>query len=315
MLDLTRLVFAYLVMVDLRNWMHILPHEIKQRPLNQLCIPGTHNSASHDCSHRNGLGKDAERILKYLPAKLIQRWAKCQRVSPLQQLNDGIRYLDIRLSMNRGVVNICHGLNSISWDELISELNEFILSTRSEVIILDVNHLYGFNQLGDHIFVIESMITKIGRNKIANRSLNPTLTLQELMDNGIRLVFIYENAPIAKDYDVWDLGQIQSPWPNSSNFDHVYKVIHTGLKTRHFSSLHVCQFVYTVGHSEIITSLVPFSKTPKTIMEFGAKLTLNTHEYLAEMKSRPNIIIVDDYRLNGNSFVSTIVNQNHSQQA
>lgn len=72
--------------------------EIRQTiPIINLAIPGSHDSCSYGISQKSHIGPDAEKVVKYLYSIIpcsrfvIRRWAKTQKYSLLEQLNNGIR--------------------------------------------------------------------------------------------------------------------------------------------------------------------------------------------------------------------------------
>jgi hypothetical protein len=64
-----------------------------------------------------------------------------------QQLNDGIRYLDLRLCAPVGSVSevtLCHGVYSPAGITLVlKQIHDFVVAHPSEIVIVDLNHFYG----------------------------------------------------------------------------------------------------------------------------------------------------------------------------
>lgn len=69
-----------------KNWMSEINPRLK---ITRINIPGSHNSAA-----------------KYIP---LSFFARCQSLTILEQLEAGIRYLDIRLRLNQEGFNLAHG--------------------------------------------------------------------------------------------------------------------------------------------------------------------------------------------------------------
>jgi len=114
------------------NWMGLLDPYLK---LNQVILPGTHDSGSFDIEH----GIKIPFIGEYT--------AKTQMLDILEQLNLGIRYLDIRLKVIDNMLKIYHGIlpckkinGNIVSDLLLSDvINDciiFLINHPSETIII-----------------------------------------------------------------------------------------------------------------------------------------------------------------------------------
>ena len=88
-------------------------------PLSQILLPGTHDS---------GATRDF-----FIPAT-----ARCQWMSITQQLNAGVRYMDIRLTRVKGKLDVYHGpaYQGISFEDVVSDVLEFLEENPSETLIM-----------------------------------------------------------------------------------------------------------------------------------------------------------------------------------
>lgn len=105
----------------LTSWMGSLP---AATPISMLNIPGTHDSgADRGC-----------------PGPLFDRYAKCQDMSIHEQLEAGIRYLDIRCRRKGAAFQIYHGQcnQAKSFGDVLAECQEFLLSNPSEAILMRI---------------------------------------------------------------------------------------------------------------------------------------------------------------------------------
>lgn len=77
---------------NLECWMGNLPEELRKLPLIYLAIPGSHDAMSFNLS--NQVAPDAEPIVsslfKCIPC-VVKNWAKTQKYTITQQLENGIR--------------------------------------------------------------------------------------------------------------------------------------------------------------------------------------------------------------------------------
>ena len=109
--------------MSLNNWMG----SIKQTtPLYNLSIPGTHDSCA---LHDEGFG-----------------YTQCQWLSITDQLNNGIRFLDIRLRYvpDEDILAAHHGAiyQKITFMEIQQEVTEFLKAHPTEVILMNVQQEY-----------------------------------------------------------------------------------------------------------------------------------------------------------------------------
>ena len=125
-------------------WMEKYSSLLGRLTLTEMTLPGTHNSGT------------------YRPVSQVgSMWVKCQSLSLSQQLQCGIRVLDLRIGQKSpGNYIICHD----TWDtnyslaQALKEVTEFIETSKKEVVILDFhrfvklgNRQYDYNQLKQHI--------------------------------------------------------------------------------------------------------------------------------------------------------------------
>jgi 1-phosphatidylinositol phosphodiesterase len=105
-------------------WMSELGDE---RLLSHLSIPGTHDSGTEKITNNvlDGFG-----------------WAKTQNFSIEQQLNDGIRFLDIRLKNKGSALELYHGSVDcdIAFDKVLDWVKAFLSKNPREVILMSIKN-------------------------------------------------------------------------------------------------------------------------------------------------------------------------------
>lgn len=98
-------------------WMKDVKDEVK---ITELSIPGTHDSgAMHSFLDVSG---------------------KCQDLNILNQLNIGVRFLDIRLQLVNDKLNVVHSFvdQGLTFDNVLKDLNSFLNNNESEFIIMSL---------------------------------------------------------------------------------------------------------------------------------------------------------------------------------
>ncbi|WP_329012307.1 phosphatidylinositol-specific phospholipase C [Streptomyces sp. NBC_00690] len=106
-----------------RNWMSSLPDS---RSLTRMTIPGTHDTCSNNAN--NGT-----------------MWAKCHNWSIWDQLERGIRFVDIRLNGLQGTANemgVYHGswYQDIRYQDVLNACDNHLRNNPREVIIMRVKN-------------------------------------------------------------------------------------------------------------------------------------------------------------------------------
>lgn len=115
------------VVDDTRNWMTALSDDLY---LYELSIPGTHDSGTGEFV---GAGT-----------------SKCQNYNIMQQLNDGIRYFDIRVDEE---MDIRHGITDcgIDFDDVWNDFTLFLKEHPGETIIMQLNSHDDDDEIADDL--------------------------------------------------------------------------------------------------------------------------------------------------------------------
>ncbi|MFD4692764.1 phosphatidylinositol-specific phospholipase C [Streptomyces sp. NBC_00683] len=91
-------------------------------PLQRLTIPGTHNSG----------------------ARYGGPWTACQNTTVAEQLNSGIRFLDIRCRISGDAYAIHHGASyqNLNFDDVLGACRDFLAQRPSETVLMRVKQEY-----------------------------------------------------------------------------------------------------------------------------------------------------------------------------
>lgn len=191
------------------HWMQHMANNLRDTELSRVAIPGTHDSGTYGITALSGLSPDVPEvfrdILMYVPnaTRLIAPWVKTQDLTIYEQLNEGIRYLDIRVCYNPedDELYVCHGLFSIRVEELLNQVGLFIKEQNQEIVILDFNHFAAMG-IDQHRRLADMIVTKFG-NKLAPRSLGNNVTVGQIWSGNFNVLVFYrdntEGEPRAQD--------------------------------------------------------------------------------------------------------------------
>lgn len=116
-------------------------------PVGRILIPGAFNSSSYACDAANGMSPDAPGVVQALfgsedtpnddpNRQRVVDWAKTQDRPIAQQLLDGIRFIEINLTLKDGALTTWHSVYGVPVDEVLDDLVAFSVAWPEEAIVL-----------------------------------------------------------------------------------------------------------------------------------------------------------------------------------
>ncbi len=128
---------------SLERWMDDLSDEEKRKPLNELVLPGTHNSGAYISDYsvylaKNGWTRHVSRLAHYLaPLRhYLNSLILCQNLNITNQLELGIRSFDLRITSFEDSFFVSHTFCCIELREILEQFVKFIATHQSEVILI-----------------------------------------------------------------------------------------------------------------------------------------------------------------------------------
>lgn len=218
--------------VDLANWMAQMP-ALANLPLTQIPIPGTHDSGTYGISAKSAwalTGDDEYGELTKLPEfvqdlivkPIVAGWARTQSNNLYQQLNDGIRYVDLRLSNEPdGQIYIEHALRGPQIDEVIDDISRFVHEHPKEVVIVYAQQFTNFSPQTHAEFVAQ--LQNAFGDRMASRSLSTSATLNDFWAIDKNVIVVYDDAnTVNGDAQLWYDNTLYRPWPDVPSMDELY---------------------------------------------------------------------------------------------
>ncbi len=221
-------------------WMSELSGPLRDVPLTQAVIPGSHDSGTYSIADDAPFSPDLplenlaqlkDLLLsrpKLVPQvnQFMARFARAQNTDIGAQLETGIRYFDLRPgASNNGqgsdllVVHSLYGGNILA---MISTVGAFLETHPYEVVILDFSHFTAMND-AHHRQLIAHLKTTFGA-KLAPRPPNAsednpganTYTFGQMRANGWQVVALYHDASAEAEPGLWRYGTPQDTkwWPD-----------------------------------------------------------------------------------------------------
>lgn len=285
---------------DLSKWMEIFSKIIQDKPITELYLPGSHDSATYQLENHIGKNQDLSNKLNYLGINnTIKNWAQAQDLSVLQQLVAGIRYLDLRVIYrdSKKEFYTVHGLYGPSLDDILKQISQFLAKNPKEIIVIQVGDLrYMPNGELSHNNLVDKLKKYFG-DKIIDKSTPLDTPIKDLWQNKKQVFLIYDNYDIASKYDyLLPTKSINSYWANKDSVNDLKEALDKNLANRKEDKkqFYVIQSQMTPNNSTIAKSYIPFTKNFDNLKQMADAVKNNLVSWLSEWRSHgPAIILLD----------------------
>lgn len=261
------------------SWMAEMAKHIENTPLCNVGLPGTHDSGTYQFDKDMGASPDSDltksiqdkldkggllsKLTDTILSNVFERLCQCQDASIKNQLEAGIRYLDLRVAFHKdtGKYYTCHGVFCADMADIMKDINAFLEKNPKEIVILDFNHLYEMD--GHHKeFVDDIVLATLGDKAASNLTLQPDTVVGEYWKEGMQAVVIYCDKTVVKDHQqdgkLWPQQLISSPWPNVIDATALHDKLKGKLEKRNKNKFFVLQGILTPDgeliKSEVMTS-------------------------------------------------------------
>jgi len=140
--------------------------------------------------------------------------------------------------------------------ESLKPMKQFLDSHPKEVVFLDFNHLYGFQNY-DQVLQFAMLVQELfGSSKTVpfDHSISE-ITLQSLWQKGQQVWIFFFSGSISQ-YDVWSSTQIISPWAKTADDNRLINFLEANYHAGRVTSTHyVHQGVMTINAGSVILNL------------------------------------------------------------
>ncbi len=136
---------------DPERWMEDLAPQIGDRPLSELHIPGTHDAGTFSLSRTDPVLSVAQNDaptdqFEGIPLLRVADYVYTQNLSFAEQLDLGIRYLDVRLTCEPDGMYIVHVFRGEPMVDALDQIATWVDEHPAEVVLLDVQKNYGCDE-------------------------------------------------------------------------------------------------------------------------------------------------------------------------
>merc|ERR1712142_174300 len=316
------------------SWMGDLPDHAREAPLISLCIPGSHNSFTYTLERTGTGGPDQPEFVKQLLAKCpgvsgstLYKWSVTQGLNLVAQLESGIRYFDIRLQAlteeDERVFKILHCLLGSNIVELMKDIKKFLDENKSEIVILDFQRLYEFEE-SDHEMLINLLVT-LFKDMLCTWSQDISkISLASMEASGASLILIYPSI-WDKKYEelrktkldsntlslLWGRNFCPTPWPDTASTSTLRQFLDTKLEERDQKMLFISQGILTPNWKTIMFRA--FSNLDSAMASKSNTLVRDWLKTLQTANKKPNIVITDFVGIRQSSWdiIYTLIKMNH----
>lgn len=333
---------SFAAFANYADWMSVIPN---QRVLNQLIIPGTHDSGTYAIKSESpfALTPDAplpiwfQAISNLFPISIVRLivsgWSKTQPESIAIQLNHGIRYFDFRVclypdSLFTKHFYLCHTLIGEKLSHALSTIHDFIKAHPTEIVLLDINHIYNLNNSDDEARLVGIIKNKLGDIAISN-FYNPDSTVGEIRQSKRNVIILMDvnqkilepdAAQFAAQY-CWPEKNIHSPWPNTSSITDLKNTLDAEIALRAKTVLtskrfFVLQMIQTENTQQVINGILNSAQYPNTIQRYESPLNQFIIAWLMSYASayqQPVLnIVMQDWFLKNSGLIDLAIQHDQS---
>ncbi|CAK9815683.1 PI-PLC X domain-containing protein 2 [Anthophora plagiata] len=217
-----------------------LPEPLKNIPIIHLAIPGSHDTMTYTIKRHSDVGPDEPRYIRvlgrycsFLLKPIIFNWSITQNESIVDQLDNGIRYLDLRVATKPtdGYIYFVHGLYGSKVYRPLQEIAEWLSSHTNEIVILDFQHFHSFSGM-DHRHLMETIIRIFPTKLCPIASSFDDITLNWLNSKEYQVILIYRNEYAQNNSNFWSSSLWCTPWPNTVRVNELLDFLDMELNAR-----------------------------------------------------------------------------------
>lgn len=302
---------------DRPDWMAEMGPRFLNAKVGEVIWPGTHDSGAY-CQdfdynkvvHHECLRYAATHILNCLGPRVrrvASDWGRTQMMSVRQQLEHGVRYIDLRVArcMKDGCYYIVHSFCGPCVEDVLEEIASFATDHKKECILLEVDPVSEV----DHVELHSIFRRKLGdlllkRECGSSHSFSPvSLTVSHLIEKG-RILVLYKLPTLYGYMDTvlsfWDSRFTYTPFVMSldpsvkeghqlENFLHFSSNFHGLASSKHQYIFHF-MYALTPTLCEILRSfLMPIftqrgEDEPRSLQECAQQLNPRLVQFIGRIK-------------------------------
>lgn len=288
------------------SWMGDHATVLANRSLLNLTLPGTHDSAAYEMTLQvmpGSLPWPLAQLLQIaaqsgLPlGEFIIHWAISQDQSVRQQLEAGVRFLDLRAGFNGSHWVTCHSMVGPVLFPVLVQIAEFLEAHPREVLVVEMTHIY--NAGIDLEAVLARLIQRV-LGKYMLPCCRADMTFEAMWRQRAQLIFVTSLEP-RNGEPWWPPASIWGGYANSDDVETMYNYNLRQLSSEtvgehHFNKL---SWILTPQLTTLAKSLF---EPPATLIDLADTANPLLGDFVdAALEARPillpQIIIADHYEM------------------
>ena len=284
---------------------------LKNKPINQIIFPGTHDSGAYTVNFKKSM-KSYLRLLKLLKTS-TKDWTKTQDFNIFDQLSKGIRVFDLRLSYREkdNAFYITHTLTCTSLKDIIEQVTSFTENHPDEIIILLLKADWSYRQSLTVEKRMEAL--KLIKNKLnLIKNTNDFTTYKTLLKEKARIYLFFEG--INDDY-VWQHNRVVDPWIDTEKVNDKYEFLIEKYQNmqKNSTNFNILSFTITPQKNTIIKDirnrlLKPCWYKKKSIKTMTSAIQNKIYEFTLKYKCNKLACFTTDFPTP--TFITHIINLN-----
>lgn len=217
--------------IDYANWMSQLPAATKNRSITELTLPATHNSGAYQVDFTHPLKDDIQakttcmvaRISPYVH-KLISDWTITQQGTIYEQLMQGVRVFDIRLSYSDSELYVSHTFACVKFSDVLEQFKQFSIEHPHEVIVIAIKPDWAHKDTMTSEGVNQAFILlkqALGQKMAPAQSDFKAVSVSSLNKEGKQFIVFFDGQGLSGDASnyLWASYLKQTHWTDSATIE------------------------------------------------------------------------------------------------
>ena len=268
------------------DWMAQLPQSVQQRRFDQIKLLGTHDSGADQLNLNASIPMEQTPILDWfkdlaeidpIADQVLENLTLSQPLSVFEQLEQGIRALDLRILYNNRTRDfyLSHSFASKKLFPVLCEIAYFLYQHPAELLVISVadddEHV---EQTSPYNSQVSMMIQEVIGNFLipvsATQTITDNMTLHNLVAQNQRVLVNFKNY-------FWPAAVLVQYWPNGQTVNQSMQVIETYLPKLNISKpiLNLVFFTVTPDAESILKRLIvdwSGKNYPDSLFDWAAKI-------------------------------------------
>lgn len=308
------------------KWMEEISDDLRGKRINQIFLPGSHDSGSNEIDYDNPIGsrgfRFANKLAKHIKIakKIINAWTLTQEEYIYGQLLSGIRSFDFRVSQLDGTYYITHTFTCDLLEGALRDIKTFMERYPGEVLVL--RFVYDWANRSTMSYdkrkeVYDKIVDVLGDYLIRRGNEMPVYDQTVRKDKRIVLFFdrFYEKSMSRAEKYIWNYKYYKYTWLDSSDVGLRYQYLLDKYEDMVFNNRNMNIMLFTLTpqkediKQDVIGRLFHRHYKPQSIESITPKIQAKFDEFInGEIPLHP-VTFVTDYPTDG--FIDAVIGLNH----